>query len=115
MNQKLKSCPFCQGININFYTLGDESCGYCFPFECSDCDFNMYFKGVETKLQAIEAWNKRGGEKLKPCPKCNGDKVDYVTSSDKGNYFRCSDCKWHPQGRKNIKENEVIFRWNDRT
>lgn len=56
-NDKLKSCPFCEGeawLQRVEYPDGDV----WYNPQCSECNA-MWGENYETKEEAIEVWNKR--------------------------------------------------------
>ena len=55
MNDELKPCPFCGGMNLYYAE------GMFYAVECADCGGKVV--GVfRTEEEAVEAWNTRKGE-----------------------------------------------------
>lgn len=53
MPNELKSCPFCGGENIDFFSQG----AIAWFVQCDDC--GATFPHFDSKAEAIEAWNRR--------------------------------------------------------
>lgn len=52
MNDKLKPCPFCGGMNLYY------AAGRFYAVECSDCGAKVV-GAFRTEEEAAEAWNRR--------------------------------------------------------
>lgn len=62
MPNKLKPCPFC-GKKPHIYKVPKSPKGYYWTVQCERLDVIVYTRSMQSKKDAIEAWNRRAESK----------------------------------------------------
>ena len=114
---KIGPCPECDTKGCYFkqiemkapHFVSDEVKYTLHYIECGHCSHNSgLFASQEV---ALEHWNEKPKEELKPCPFCQSEEA-FLCSEAYNVFVICSDCKI--KGPLADNENHATRKWNER-